>query len=97
MRLPSSVNSGLVTVRKHEAPQKMNYFNLILDNMENVTIRFYMFWEFWFVCFLCATSLQQFENIKQEVEGTVNDSIDNLRLLSNLLRYLCENYKLQCS
>lgn len=42
-RLSSSVNSGLLTVRKHEAPQKMNYFNLILGNMENVAIPSYMF------------------------------------------------------
>lgn len=38
MRLLSSVNSGLLSVSKHEAPQRMNYFNLILGNMENVAI-----------------------------------------------------------
>lgn len=34
MRLPSSVNSGLVTVRKHEASHIINYFHLTLGNME---------------------------------------------------------------
>lgn len=32
--------------------------------------------------------------LNKRMEGTVNDSIDDLRPLSNLLRYLCENYKL---
>lgn len=52
MRLLSSVNSCLLTLRKHEAPQEMNYLNLILDNMENVAIRFYMFQEFLIYLFL---------------------------------------------
>lgn len=53
MRLLSSVNSGLLTVRKHEAPQKMNYFNLILGNMENVAIPLYVLGIFSFLFFMC--------------------------------------------
>ena len=40
VRLPSSVNSDLVAVRKHQAPQITHYFHLILDNMENTVLPF---------------------------------------------------------
>lgn len=94
MRLLSSVNSGLLTVRKHEAPQKMNYFNLILGNMENVVIPLYVlgiFDLFFYVPLVYSNSTA----LNRRMEGSANDS--NLRLLSNLLKYLCKNCQLYCS